>query len=244
MGRTDRNIPGLICDILDTRDRLCHLSSSSCFFFPGPVPVVLQGSTGVPGELWPLCNITTPLPGQTSQESAKCPISATIQSLDPLKIQVPPCSPSPPRYQGFWEEKGVCSQSRQTDSTNHRAPRWLIQPHEIFCFKNTNRNITKTLTNMTTVVQMRQRRPAADLSEPNLPDCQRLLLALKEHSLWFYGNYFVNIMIHYVKCYSLVYLLFLLIILTSDISSVLNCPAWGVHYFHNLYFFYVYFRVL
>lgn len=31
--------------------------------------------------------------------------------------------------------------------------------------------------------------------------------------------------------------MFLIIILTSDISSVLNCPAWGVHYCHNRYFF-------
>lgn len=97
-----------------------------------------------------------------------------------------------------------------------------------------------TLTNMTTLVQKRQRRVAARLSapsKPNLPDCQRLLVALREHSLCFYVNFIVNIMIYYVKCYCLVYLLFLIIILTSDISSVLNCPAWGMHYFHNRYFF-------
>lgn len=29
---------------------------------------------------------------------------------------------------------------------------------------------------------------------------------------------------------------FLLVVLTSDTSSVLNCPAWGLHYFHNWYF--------
>lgn len=86
--------------------RLCHLSSSSCFSFPGPVPVVLQGSAGVPGELWPLCNITTPLPGQTSQESAKCPISATIQSLDPLKTQVPPVHPHPHATRVFGRKRG------------------------------------------------------------------------------------------------------------------------------------------
>lgn len=65
-----------------------------------------------------------------------------------------------------------------------------------------------TLTNMTTVVQMRQRRLAARLSalsKPNLPDCQRLLVALREHSLCLYVNFIVNVMIHYVKCYSLVY---------------------------------------
>lgn len=65
-----------------------------------------------------------------------------------------------------------------------------------------------TMTNMTTLVQMRQCRPAARLSapsKPNLPDCQRLLVALREHSLCFFVNFIVNIMIHYVKCYCLVY---------------------------------------
>ena len=63
-----------------------------------------------------------------------------------------------------------------------------------FCFKKNNRNITMTLTNMTTLVQMRQRRPAARLSalsKPNLPDCQRLLVALRERSLCFYVNFIV-----------------------------------------------------
>lgn len=83
--------------------------------------------------------------------------------------------------------------------------------HMRFCFKNNNRNITMTTTNMTTLVQMRQRRLAARLSalsKPNLPDCQRLLVALREHSLCFLVKFIVNIMIHFVKCYCLVYLLF------------------------------------
>lgn len=46
-------------------------------------------------------------------------------------------------------------------------------------------------------------------------------------------------MIHYVNCFCLVFFfhIFLIIILTSDITSVLNCPASGEHYFHNQYFF-------
>lgn len=104
-----------------------------------------------------------------------------------------------------------------------------------------------TMTKMTTLVQMRQRRLAARLSalsKPNLPDCQRLLVALREHSLGFYVNFIVNIMIHYVKCYCLVYLF----VFNNhfNIRHFLNCPAWGVHYFHNWYFFsvlYFYFRV-
>lgn len=121
--------------------------------------------------------------------------------------------------------------------------------HMRFCFKDNNRNITMTMTNMTTLVQMRQCRLAAHrsaLSKPNLPDCQRLLVALRERSLCSFVNFIVNIMIHYVKCYCLVYffLLFLLIILTSEMYSVLNCLAAGTYYFHNRYFLFFFVFIL
>lgn len=200
MCKTDQN-----CKITWYSRHACRLSywGFFFFFFPlGPVPVVLQGSIGVPGELWPLCNITTPTePLPWSNLSGVCQVSHL--SHHPLTW--------PPKTRPFaatgGEEKGTRLQTRQRVQPITEIHANLTN-HMRFCFKNNKRNITMTMTNMTTLVQMRQCRPAARLSalsKPNLPDCQRLLVALREHSLYFYVNFIVNIMIHYVKCYCLVY---------------------------------------
>lgn len=140
------------------------------------------------------------LPGQTSQECAKCPISATIHSLDPLKTHHHP-PPPPATGEGGGGERDTLSVPA-TGSTNHRDPRSTTQTnHMRFCFKYNTRNMTVTLTNMTPVVQMRQRRLAARLSapsKPNLPDCQRLLVALREGSLCFYVNFIIMIITSHV----------------------------------------------
>lgn len=199
-GQTDRHAIDVMCTEQTRTAELqiwlviiqtFHWALSFFFSSPGPVPVVLQGSIGIPGELWPLCNITTPTEQPPwSNLSGVCQVSHL--SHNPLTW--PPQTQTPPPQLpvgGRRKGRALWTRRRAQPITEIHADLTNIMR---FCFKNNNRNITMTLTNMTTLVQMRQRRPAARLSalsKPNLPDCQRLLVALRERSLCFYVNFIV-----------------------------------------------------
>lgn len=120
-----------------------------------------------------------PPTGPTSQERAKCPISATIHSLDSLSKRGPALLSDPPssyrRGEGAEGSGGAKKEKRKRDTrafcpgnwlqTNRRDRRWHIRWHtRDFALKMRWKqagNKTATLTNMTTVVQTRRRRAAA-----------------------------------------------------------------------------------
>lgn len=90
--------------------------SSSSSSFTGPVPVVLQGSTGVPGELWPLCNVTTSTEQPPwSDLSGVCQVS----HLSHHPLTWPPITP-PHSYRRGGERDALADPL--TGSTNHRDP--------------------------------------------------------------------------------------------------------------------------
>lgn len=143
------------CDVWHSR-RVSTLSDSCfCFgfFSSGPVPVVLQGSAGVPGELWPLCNITTLAWAASLVKPLRSVPSVPSQQpsthLTPLK---PTTTPLPPSYRGRRRRRKGHAFS-PGDGFNQSQRSTLTQTnHMRFCFKYNTRNITVTLTNMTPVV--------------------------------------------------------------------------------------------
>lgn len=105
------------------------------FFSTGPVPAVLQGSTGVPGELWPLCNVTTPtehLP--RSDLSGVCQVSHLsrhpITWSPPVPAPTPLQTLSPRSYRRGGERDELADPL--TVFIHHRDTRRVNQPPEIF----------------------------------------------------------------------------------------------------------------
>lgn len=135
------------------------------------------------------------------------------------------------------EEKGTCVPTRLTGSTNHRDPH--RHHHMGICFKNNKRKITMTdkyddsctdatgQTGSSPLCSVGAKPPWLSKATGSTKRAFSLLLYTLLSILRF--------IMSNVLC--LVYFLDFLIVLTSDISSVLNCPALGEHYFHNLYFF-------
>lgn len=112
-------------------------SLSSSFFCTGPVPAVLQGSAGVPGELRPLCNVTTP----TEQLPPVRPLRSvpSVSSQPPSTHLTLPPSPLPPKPRPLAAtggvEKGMSLQTRWQFLTNHRDTCRVNLPPEMFALK-------------------------------------------------------------------------------------------------------------